>query len=144
MAEPAFLFAVLVGISAATYTTFLKLGSGAIHPALGAVIVTSAAAVVNGLVLLVAVTRGQGIAVTPRAAGLMVVVGVAAAGVDLFGLLAYSRGLKLSSSLISGGVYTSLILVVGFGLLGEPLTAMRLLALGLIAAGILLLHAQGV
>jgi multidrug transporter EmrE-like cation transporter len=64
--------------------------------------------------------------------------------VDIFGLLAYQSGLRLSSSLISTGVYTSLILLVGFGLLGEPVSVMRLLALGLIAGGILLLHAQGV
>lgn len=144
MIEPAFGFAVLGGASAATYTAFLKLGSGGIHPALGSLIITGTATVVNCLVLLVGAAYGQRIPVTPRAAGLMLVVGVAASAVDIFGLLSYQSGLKLSSSLISTGVYTSLVLLVGFGLLGEPVNAMRLLALGLIAGGILLLHAQGV
>jgi uncharacterized membrane protein len=144
MIEPAFGFAVLGGAAAATYTAFLKLGSGGIHPVLGSLIVTGSATIVNCLVLLVARAAGQPVAVTSRAAGMMVVVGVAASAVDIFGLLAYQSGLRLSSSLISTGVYTSLILLVGFGLLGEPVSAMRLLALALIAGGILLLHAQGV
>lgn len=144
MPDPALLFAVLVGLFAATYSTFLKLGSATINPALGAIIVTSTAAVVNLIVLLGMKARGQVILFTPQAASFMVIVGIAAAGVDLFGLLAYGRGLKLSSSLVTTGVYTSLVLLVGFLLLNEPVTWMRLFAIGLIVVGILLLHGQGV
>ncbi|MBI2468060.1 MAG: hypothetical protein HYV62_09625 [Candidatus Rokubacteria bacterium] len=144
MPDPAFGFAVLVGVSAATYSTFLKLGSGAITPALGALIVTGAAGVVNLVVLLGMRAQGQPILFTPRAAAFMVVCGIAAAGIDLFGLLAYGQGLKLSSSLLITGVSTSLVLLVGFLALGEPFTWTRLVAIALIAAGILLLHAQGI
>lgn len=144
MPDPAFGFAVLVGVSAATYSTFLKLGSGAINPALGALIVTGAAGVVNLVVLLGMRAQGQPILFTPRAAAFMVACGIAAAGIDLFGLLAYGQGLKLSSSLVMTGVSVSLILLVGFLALGEPVTWTRLVAIALIAAGILLLHAQGI
>jgi multidrug transporter EmrE-like cation transporter len=63
--------------------------------------------------------------------------------VDIFGLLAYERGLRVTSSLIIGGTSTALVLLVGFLALQEPVTWMRLLAIGLIAAGIFLLQAQG-
>lgn len=144
MPDPAFLFAVLVGVSAGTYSSFLKLGSGAINPALGAVIVTGSAGVVNLIVLLGMRAQGQPILVTPRAAAFMVICGIAAAGIDLFGLLAYGHGLRLSSSLVMTGVSVSLILLVGFLALGEPVTWPRLVAIGLIVAGVLLLQMQGV
>jgi multidrug transporter EmrE-like cation transporter len=70
------------------------------------------------------------------------VVGIAAAGVDLFGLLAYERGLRVTSSFIIGGTSAALVLLVGFVALREPVTWARLLAIVLIAAGILLLQAQ--
>jgi len=58
-------------------------------------------------------------------------------------LLAYERGLRLSSSLIVGGTSTALVLVIGFVALQEPVTWARVLALGLIAVGVLLLQTQG-
>jgi len=55
----------------------------------------------------------------------------------------FNRGLRISSSLIVGGTSTALVLLVGFLALHEPVTPMRLFALGLIACGILLLQIQG-
>jgi multidrug transporter EmrE-like cation transporter len=63
--------------------------------------------------------------------------------VDIFGLLAYERGLRLTSSLIVGGSSTALVLVVGFLVLQEPVTWIRLLAIGFIAGGILLFQVEG-
>jgi hypothetical protein len=73
----------------------------------------------------------------------LVVAGIAAAGVDIFALLAYERGLRVTSSLIMGGTSTTLVLLVGFVALQEPLTGVRALAIVLIAVGIFLLQAQG-
>jgi uncharacterized membrane protein len=73
----------------------------------------------------------------------LVLAGVAAAGVDLFALLAYERGLRPTSSLIVGGTSAALVLLVGFLALQEPLTWVRLVAVVLIAAGVVLLQAQG-
>ena len=48
-----------------------------------------------------------------------------------------------ASSLIIGGTSTALVLLVGFLALQEPVTWVRVLAIALIAAGILLFQAEG-
>jgi uncharacterized membrane protein len=139
----AVLFALLAGVSVATWTVCLKLGATKINVALGALIVTSAAFVANATTLLVMRARGHAIVFQWDALWLLAIAGVAAAGVDVFTLLAYERGLRISSSLIVGGTSTALVLLVGFLALHEPVTPMRLFALALIAFGIVLLQAQG-
>ena len=62
---------------------------------------------------------------------------------DIFALFAYDRGLKVTSSFFIGGTSTLLVVLSGFLLLQEPFTWMRLLAIGLIVGGSLLLQAQG-
>jgi uncharacterized membrane protein len=137
------IFALVAGVSAATWTLCLKLGSTKINVALGALIVSGGALVANAATLLLLRGRGHAVEFRWDAVWLLLLAGVAAAGVDVFTLLAYERGLRISSSLIVGGTSTSLVLLVGFLALQEPVTAMRLFALGLIACGILLLQAQG-
>ena len=143
MITSAALFALLAGVSAATWTVCLKIGASKIHPALGAMVITGVALVVNSIALLVMRARGQEIVVRPEGFWLLAVAGIAASGVDIFGLLAYERGLKLTSSLIIGGTSAALVLLVGFLVLQEPATWLRLLAVAMIAGGILLLQAQG-
>ena len=139
----AVLFAILAGASAATWTVCLKLASTKITPALGALVITSGALVANSIVLLATRGHGHEIVFTREALWLMVLAGVAAAGVDIFGLLAYDRGLKVTSSFFIGGTSTVLVLLAGFLLFQEPFTWIRLLAIGLIVGGSLLLQAQG-
>jgi drug/metabolite transporter (DMT)-like permease len=74
---------------------------------------------------------------------LLAMAGIAAAGVDIFSLLAYERGLRVTSSFIIGGTATVLVLLVGFLALREPVTWIRLLAIVLITTGVLLFQAQG-
>ena len=136
-------FALLAGVSAGTWTLCLKLGSTKISVALGALVVTSAALVANGTTLLIMRARGHSIVFQWDAVWLLALAGVAAAGVDIFTLMAYERGLRITSSLIVGGTSTALVLLVGFVALHEPVTWMRVLALGLIVSGMLLLQAQG-
>ena len=143
MLTSAVVFALLSGVSAATWTICLKLGSTRINAALGAMVLTAVALVVNSAAMLVMRARGHEIILKPDAFWLLAAAGVAAAGVDIFALLAYERGLRITSSLIIGGTSTALVLLVGFVALQEPLTAMRALAIVLIAAGIFLLQAQG-
>jgi hypothetical protein len=71
-------FAMLSGVSAATWTICLKLGSTKINAALGAMFTLRA--------------HGHEIVLTQEAFWLLVVAGIAAAGVDIFALLAYERG----------------------------------------------------
>ena len=139
----AVLFAVLAGVSAATWTICLKLASTKITPALGALVITSGALIVNSAVILVTRASGHEIAFTREALWLMALAGLAAAGVDIFGLLAYERGLKVTSSFFIGGTSTVLVLVAGFLVFQEPFTWMRLLAIAMIVGGSLLLQAQG-
>ena len=110
---------------------------------LGALVVTNAAFVANAVTLIVMRARGHEIVFQREALWLLAIAGVAAAGVDVCTLLAYERGLRLSSSLIVGGTSTALVLVIGFVALQEPVRWARVLALGLIAVGVLLLQTQG-
>ena len=95
---------------------------------LGAIVITTGALAVNLIVLATMAMRGHEIA---------------AAAVDLFGLLAYQHGLRVTSSFVIGGTSTLAVLLAGFLLLHEPFTWGRLLAVVLITAGILLYQVQG-
>ena len=143
MPTSAILFAMLSGVSAATWTICLKLGSTKINAALGAMVIAAVALVVNSVVMFTWRAQGHEIVLTQKAFWLLVVAGIAAAGVDIFALLAYERGLRVTSSLTMGGTSTAIVLLVGFLALQEPLTGVRALAIVLIAAGIFLLQTQG-
>jgi len=140
---PALLFALLSGASAATYTICVKLGSTRINAALGGMVISAFAFLVNSVVLVTIRAQGREIALKPDGFWMLAAAGVAAAGVDIFGLLAYERGLRVTSSFIMSGTSTALVLLVGFLALQEPLTGTRALAIVMIAAGILLLQTQG-
>jgi len=138
----ALLFALLSGASAATYTICVKLGSTNINAALGSMVISAVAFLVNSVTMFTMRAHGYEIVFRQDAFWVLAVAGVAAGGVDIFALLAYERGLRVTS-LIIGGTATTLVLLVGFLILQEPLTGVRALAVALIAAGILLLQTQG-
>jgi uncharacterized membrane protein len=137
------LFAMLSGVSVATWTVCLKLGSTKINAALGALVISVVALMVNTAAVLTLKAQGHGIVLTQEALWLLVIAGIAASGVDIFALLAYERGLRVTSSLIMSGTSIALVLLVGFLAFQEPLTGARALAIVLIAAGIFLLQTQG-
>ena len=143
MPTSAVVFAILSGVCAATWTICLKLGSARINAALGAMVITGVALVVNSAAMLAMRAGGHEIFVRRDALGLLALAGVAASGVDIFGLLAYERGLRVTASFIIGGTSTVCVLLVGFLALQEPLTWVRLLAIVLIASGTFLLQTQG-
>ena len=143
MPTSAFLFAILSGASAATWSVCLKLGSSRISALLGAMVITAVAFLVNATALLVLRAYGHPIVVERRGVWALAAAGVAAAGIDVFALLAYERGLRVSSSMIMGATSTALVLLVGFVVFHEPLTWARGLAIALIAGGVFLLHTQG-
>jgi uncharacterized membrane protein len=143
MIRSAVLFALLAGASAATWTICLKLGSTRINAALGAMVITGVAFLVNSIVMLSMRAHGHEIVLRPEAVWLLAIAGIAAAGVDIFVLLAYEHGLRITSSLIVGGTSTALVLLVGFLVLREPVTWVRLVAIAFIATGILLFQVEG-
>ncbi|HKW91297.1 MAG TPA: EamA family transporter [Methylomirabilota bacterium] len=143
MFTSAMLFAILAGTSAAAWTICLKLGSARINPALGAMVISGAAFVVNAAATLVLKTQGHELVLPRDVFWLLAIAGIAASGVDIFGLLAYERGLRVTASLVISATSIGVTLLVGFLALQEPLGGVRLLALGLIAVGVLLLQSHG-
>lgn len=141
--DVALIFAILAGISIAAYTIFQKLGSTNINPALGAMIISTVAFIVNLFILLGMKVKNQAILFTTKGLWLVVLVGLAAAGIDFFSLFAYSKGLKITSSFVIGGVSAVVILLFGFLVLKEQFTLGRLIAIILIALGTLLFQRYG-
>lgn len=142
--SPALAFALLAGISIGFYSLFQKLGSTDINPALGSMVVSAVAFTVNLIILLAMKFKNQEILFTTKGLGLLILVGFAAAGIDFFSLLAYSKGLQLTSAFIIGGVQTAIILTGGYLVLKEPFDLARFFALTLIIAGTILLQRLGV
>lgn len=143
MSDTALLFAILTGVSAAGHAISVRLGSSGITPVVGAVAVGVVALVVNLTVLGVLKLRAEPLLVTPGGLAWVLAAGVAAAGVDLFGLMAHARGLRVSLSPVMTARHLAIVLLVGVVVLREPLGALRPLAIALIAAGIWLLQLAG-
>jgi uncharacterized membrane protein len=136
-------FALLAGLAMATYSIFLKLASPGIHPALGATIITGVAFLANLALTVSLKTSGVPVTITRQSLYFVMVVGLAAACADLFTLSAYASGLKVTSTFVIGGTSTALVLLVGFMVLRDPFTWMKLFAIVLIAVGIFLLQREG-
>jgi drug/metabolite transporter (DMT)-like permease len=139
----AILFAILSGLAAATWTICLKLGSSRISAVPGAMVITGVAFVVNSIALLVLRAGGHEPVTSREGVWLLAAAGLAASGVDIFGLLAYERGLRVTSSFLVGGTSTVVVLLFGFLALHEPVTWGRLAAIAMIVGGTLLYQLQG-
>ncbi len=136
--------ALAAGAMSASYSVCLKLAAGGVNPALGALIV-SATALPFSLGAFIAMRDAPtGVVLSTRGTVLMILAGVFAASTTILGMLAYSRGFKLSSSPVVVATQMSLVLVVGVVALDEPLGPSRILALALIALGVFLLQRAGV
>ena len=140
----ALVFALLAGGAMATYIAVSRLAAAGIHPALGATVITGTAFVVNMAVVIALRLAGVSLTGSARSVGLLLIVGAAAACADLFTLSAYAKGLNVTSSFVIGGTQSALVLLVGFLVLREPFTWVKMIAIGLIAAGIFLLQREGV
>jgi transporter family protein len=136
----AFGYALLAGVSMATYIIGLRLASPDVHPALGTAVITGIACLLNVAVALSLWAGGTPITFSVKSLNFLAVVGVATAAVNLFTLLAYASGLRVTSSFVIGGTSTLLVLLVGFLFLKEPFTLTKLIAIGLIVGGTILLR----
>jgi uncharacterized membrane protein len=142
MLNLAFGYALLAGVSMATYIIGARMASPGIHPALGTAIITGIAFLITAMVTLSIRATGAPVAFSMKGFSFMVLVGVATASVNLFTLLAYASGLRVTSSFVIGGTSTVLVLLIGFMFLKEPFTWTKLFAIGLIAAGSFLLRSN--
>jgi uncharacterized membrane protein len=134
------MYVVLSGVSLAALAIGFRLAASGIHPALGTAIATGVAFLVNIAVVLTNRAAGVPMPFSKQSFYVLVVVGVATACANLFNLAAYANGLKVTSSFPISGILAILILLVGFLILKEPFTWMKLLAIGLILTGIFLLQ----
>jgi uncharacterized membrane protein len=126
------------------YAILLRLGSGSINPAFGALIISGVALPFTAMAFAILRVWPSGAMTTTKGMSLMILAGIAAASQTVFALLAYAHGLKLSSSPLITATQMSLVLLVGLVFLKEPFSIGRLLALILIVVGILVLQRQGV
>lgn len=137
-------FAILAGVSAASYNIFQKFGANIMNVALGAMIISITAFLVNLMVFIYMKAKGQDIVFTTNGLIFLILAGVSAAGIDLFYLLAFSKGLKVSSTFLVIGIQISIIVLVGFLILKEPLSLGRIIALIMIVLGISFLQRSGI
>ena len=137
-------FALAAGTMSAGCAILIRLGLGSINPALGALIISGVALPFTAIVFAILRVWHPGTMITTKGLSLMILAGIAAASTTVFGLLAYARGFKLSSSPLITAIQMIVVLLVGFVFMKEPFTIGRLLALILIALGILVLQRQGV
>ncbi len=123
-------YALLAGVSMATYVIGLRLASPGTHPALGTAIITGIAFLINVAVVLSINATGARTTFSMSSFYFLIVVGLATAAVNLFTLLAYASGLPVTSSFVIGGTSTTLVLLIGFMFLKEPFTWTKLFAVG--------------
>jgi len=106
------LLALAAGTMSASYAILVRLGAGSINPALGALIISGVALPFTAIAFAVLRIWHPGAMFTTKGLALMMLAGVAAASTTIFGLLAYARGFKLSSSPIITAMQMSIVLLV--------------------------------
>ncbi|OGH17092.1 MAG: hypothetical protein A3C30_01800 [Candidatus Levybacteria bacterium RIFCSPHIGHO2_02_FULL_40_18] len=136
------IFAILAAASFGLWTVFHKLASPYINQIFGAILVSLTAVIFGGIIFLF---NMKGVQLFSDIRGIIFVVlaGIAAFFIDYLALQAYSKGLSLTigGPIIIGG---SMAVAVLIGLLlGEPLTAIKILGIILIVIGGIVLASIG-
>ena len=134
----------LLGLAAlmfGLYNVFIKMSSDHINPILGAVVLQFVAAFLGlGLLLVMRAGSGEALQVSARGVWLAVAAGVAIGMVEILSFFVYGRGIPVAvgNPLIIGG---SLVVTTGVGilLLRGAVNPIRIVAVGVILAGVLLL-----
>jgi drug/metabolite transporter (DMT)-like permease len=133
-------FAIIAALASGTYSVLQRIAAPSFNQAFGALAISLTAACVSAIVLMC--TRHS----RPLYADLTVLpwiglIGIAAFSIDYFSLQAYSRHLPVSvGSPIFIGVSIVTASVAGFAL-GEAVTLMKILGIGLIVAGAIIVSA---
>lgn len=139
------LLLALAALMFGLYNLFIKLSAGHIHAVVGAVALQLVAALV-GLGLLVWLRLADGLAIEADARGWShaVAAGIAIGLVEILTFVVYGRGVAVSvgNPLILGGAVL-VTAAAGVLWLRESLSALQVLAIGLVAAGLMLLAWEG-
>ncbi len=132
------IFAILAAISFGLWTILHQLASPYVNQVFGAIIV-SLTAVIFGSVVLFAKFKKIELFTDTKGIYLLILAGISAFFIDFLALQAYSNGLSISvgGPIIIGGSI-AIAVIAGF-FLGDTITALKILGLGLIIAGTIIL-----
>ena len=128
------IFAIFAAASFGLWTVFHKLASPYINQIFGAILVSFTAVIFGGIIFLLNM-KGTQLYSDPKGIFFIILAGIAAFFIDFLALQAYSKGLSLTigGPIIIGGSM-AVAVIIGF-LLGEPITALKILGIALIVAG---------
>ena len=132
--------ALLTALCLALYNFFIKLASGHLAPAVGAVVLQLVAAALGAAWLFKLKLQGQPIALTRTGLGLAAVAGLGVGLAEILTFVVFQRGLPSSVGtpvIVGGSVLLTALL--GLGLLRESLTMAQAGGLLCIVVGIALL-----
>jgi len=135
------IFAILAAASFGLWTVFHKLASPYINQIFGAILVSFTAVIFGGIIFLLNM-KGTQLYSDPKGIFFIILAGIAAFFIDFLALQAYSKGLSLTigGPIIIGGSM-AVAVIIGF-LLGEPITAFKILGIALIVVGGVVLAAM--
>ena len=131
-------FAVAAAAFFGLWTVFHQLASTYIDKVFGAILV-SFTAVILGLPILLLTTESSKWVSHPKGIIFLVLAGLCAFGIDFFVLRAYATGLPISigGPLVIGGSIA--VAVIASFFLGDTFSAQKILGIGLIVAGAVIL-----
>lgn len=132
------IFILIAAGAAGVWTLLMSRASRLVHPVVGAGIIEGSALL---LVLLLVLRQRIDVsgAVTPLGALLLVLAGLCVLAVDYFSLRAYEMGMEISvgaPTISAGAILVPTVLGL---LMGEGISVTKLLGIGLIGTGVLLL-----
>ena len=132
------LFILIAASAAGMWSVLISRASRLVNPVVGTGLVEGSALV---LVLIIVVRSRIDLtsALTPTGAGLLVLCGLCVFSVDYFSLRAYETGMSMSVGAPTIAAGAILIPAVVGIFLGEGITLSKVLGIGLIGAGVLLL-----
>ena len=138
----AIMFVMIAALAAGLYSVLQRIAAPGIDQALGALVIALVAAAISFAVLM-ATRDHRSFEFAPSIIALVALTGVAAFSVDYFSLQAYSRGLSLSvGSPIFIGMSIATASLAGF-FIGESVTLTKLLGIGLVVVGAVVLTVFG-
>lgn len=134
----AIIFAVLAAIAFGFWTVFHKLASTHIDQVFGAIVVSFSAVILGAIVLIPRLKSAQLVS-DSKGIYFLIAAGICAFLIDYFALTAYSKGLPINigGPIIIGGSI-AVVAVIGF-VLGDPVTIPKLIGLGLLLSGAIVL-----
>jgi uncharacterized membrane protein len=132
------LYVLFAAGAAGLWSLMLSRASKHVHPIVGTGLVEGTALTLV-LILVVRNRVDLGSALTPLGAGLLVICGVCVFSVDYFSLRAYEMGMEVSVGAPTIAAGAILVPTVAGVALGEGVSVPKLLGIGLIGAGVVLL-----